>query len=247
VPHQPDITAIIPARAGSQGIPGKNLWSYEGVTLLERAIRLGRACARVGRVIVSTDDKMMMDLALRAGAECPTLRPPHLATDMATSVAVVEHVLDESKVTSGHILLLQVTSPLRLLSDLDAFLDFYLGANAAAAVSVVKWDEPRPEKLKKIEAGKLVPYLGAGYEGPRQALPQPYALNGAFYAIQRDVFKDRRSFLPDGTLPFEMPASRSHNLDAPDDLAILEAMLKAGKWQLEDLPGLKTKSLADQQ
>ena len=234
---KPAITAIIPARAGSKGIPGKNIWSYEGVTLLERAIRLGRACERVGRVIVSTDDNHMRELALRTGAECPALRPPHLATDAATSAAVVEHVLRESAVAGGHILLLQVTSPLRQLSDLNALLDFYLGANAPATVSVVKWDEPRPEKLKKIEAGKLVPYLGAGFEGPRQALPQAYALNGAFYVIQHDVFLEKKSFFPEGTTAFEMPASRSHNLDSPTDLAILEAMLQTGHWCLERLPG----------
>jgi CMP-N,N'-diacetyllegionaminic acid synthase len=237
VASKPDITAIIPARSGSKGIPGKNIWTYDGVTLLERAIRLGRNCARVNRVIVSTDDAHMRELALRAGAECPALRPAHLANDTATSAAVVEHVLSESGVMAGHIVLLQVTSPLRLLGDLDAFLDLYLTAHAPAAVSVVKWDEPRPEKLKKIEAGKLLPYLGQNYEGPRQALPQPYALNGAFYAIQRDVFLARRSFFPDGTLAFEMPAGRSHNLDGPQDLQILEAMLKAGHWHLEDLPG----------
>jgi CMP-N,N'-diacetyllegionaminic acid synthase len=235
VPIKPGITAIIPARAGSKGIPGKNIWAYEGVTLLERAIRLGRACGRVGRVIVSTDDAHMRNLALAAGAECSTLRSAHLASDTATSAAVVEHVLQESVVTGGHILLLQVTSPLRLLSDLEAFLDFYLSANAPAAVSVVKWDEPRPEKLKKLEAGKLLPYLGQGYEGPRQSLPQPYALNGAFYAIKHDVFCKRPGFFPDGTVGFEMPASRSHNLDSPEDLAILEAMLKAGYWKLETL------------
>lgn len=232
-----DITAIIPARAGSKGIPGKNLWSYEGITLLERAIRLGRACKRVGRVIVSTDDPAMQSIAQRAGAECPMLRPAHLANDSATSAAVVSHVLEDQKVTSPHLLLLQVTSPLRRLADLEAFLDLYLSNSAPAAVSVVKWDEPRPEKLKKLEQGRLLPYLGQTYEGPRQALPQPYALNGAFYAIQRDVFLRSPGFFPVGTMGFEMPSSRSHNLDSQQDLQILEAMLQAGHWQLETLPG----------
>jgi CMP-N,N'-diacetyllegionaminic acid synthase len=230
-----DITAIIPARAGSKGIPGKNIWSYGGVTLLERAIRLGKACKRVNRVIVSTDDPGMRALALKASAECPGLRPALLGSDTATSAAVMSHVIAESQVTSRHVLLLQVTSPLRLLSDLDAFLDFYLAANAPAAVSVVKWDEPRPEKLKKIEHGLVRPYLSENYEGPRQALPQPYALNGAFYALQRATFLEKDSFFPEGTLGFEMPANRSHNLDSPNDLQILEAMLKAGHWRLEDL------------
>ena len=232
----PPITAIVPARAGSKGIPGKNLWTYEGVSLLARAIRLGRHCQRVGRVIVSTDSLEMQRIALEEGAECPMLRPAELASDSATSAAVVRHVIEDMAVTSDHLLLLQVTSPLRTLADCDAFLDLYLSSLAPAATSVVKIDEPRPEKLKKIENGKVVPYLGTGYEGPRQGLPQPYALNGAFYAIDRHLFQLKQRFLPDGTVGFEMPPERSHNLDSRQDLQVLEAMLAAGHWKLQSLP-----------
>ena len=75
------ITTIIPARAGSKGIPGKNLWSFQGVSLLARAVRLAHHCQRVSRVIVSTDSAEMQEIALREGAECPDLRPAELATD----------------------------------------------------------------------------------------------------------------------------------------------------------------------
>jgi CMP-N,N'-diacetyllegionaminic acid synthase len=229
-------TAIIPARAGSKGIPGKNLWSYDGVSLLARAIRLAKHCERVERVIVSTDSPDMQRIAQQEGAECPELRPSELASDTATSAAVVRHIIDSMAVTSHHILLLQVTSPLRTLADLNAFLDAYLTSGAPAATSVVKLDEPRPEKLKKLEQGMLKPYLGTNYEGPRQALPQPFALNGAFYAIGRDVFLREEKFLPEATIGFEMPPERSHNLDSLQDLQVLEAMLKAGHWRFEALP-----------
>lgn len=232
----PTITAIIPARAGSKGIPGKNLWSYDGVSLLARAIRLGRHCARVERVIVSTDSAEMQTIARAEGAECPRLRPAELANDTASSAAVVCHVIEDMTVTSQHLLLLQVTSPLRTLADCDAFLDAYFASNAVAATSVVKLDEPRPEKLKKLEAGVLKSYLNTHYEGPRQALPQPYALNGAFYAIGREVFLREGRFLPEGTMGFEMPPERSHNLDSKQDIQVLEAMLKAGHWHFEELP-----------
>lgn len=228
-------TAIVPARGGSKGIPGKNLWQHGGITLLERAIRLGLSAPGVERVIVSTDSADMQQIALQSGAECPALRPVELATDSATTAAVVAHVLDAFNVTSTDLLLLQTTSPLRTRQDLASFLATYLQSGAPAAASVVRCDEPRPEKLKKIADGKLIPYLAHGYEGPRQALPQPYALNGAFYAIRQDVFRREGRFLPDGTVPFEMPRERSHNLDSPTDLAILEAMLAAGKWAFDPL------------
>ncbi len=231
----PTITAIVPARAGSKGIPGKNLWSHDGVSLLARAIRLGRHCGRVERVIVSTDGGAMQAIALAEGAECPMLRPAELASDTATSSAVVSHVIKAMDVTSDHILLLQVTSPLRTLEDCNDFLDFYLASAAPAATSLVKIDEPRPEKLKKLEQGKVVSYLGTNYEGPRQALPQPFALNGAFYAISRAVFLQQEKFLPEGTVGYEMPPERSHNLDSQQDMQVLEAMLAAGHWHMEQL------------
>ena len=230
------ITAIIPARAGSKGIPGKNLWAHDGVSLLARAIRLGRHCERVGRVIVSTDSPDMQQIAINEGAECPLLRPAALASDAATSAAVVQHVIEAFKVTARHLLLLQVTSPLRTLRDCNAFLDAYLSSGASAATSLVRHDEPRPEKLKKLERGRVLPYLGQSYEGPRQALPQPFALNGAFYAIRTNTFLESERFLPPGTLGFEMSPERSHNLDSPQDMAILQAMLETGRWTMETLP-----------
>ena len=229
------ITAIIPVRGGSKGIPGKNLWVWEGISLLARAIRLGKHCERVERVIVSTDSTEMQIIALSEGAECPHFRPANLSTDTATSAAVVHHVIASMNVTSKHLLLLQVTSPLRTLADCNLFLDAYFAAQAPAATSVVKLDEPRPEKLKKLENGVLKSYLEPSYEGPRQALPQPYALNGAFYAIGREVFLDQGKFLPEGTIAYEMPPERSHNLDSPQDLLILEAMLEKRHWKLEDV------------
>lgn len=228
------ITAIIPARAGSKGIPGKNLWSYDGITLLARAIRLGRHCNRVERVIVSTDSVEMQSIARAEGAECTRLRPIELASDTASSAAVVRHVINDTTVTSNHLLLLQVTSPLRTLADCNAFLDMYFTSQAPAATSIVSIDEPRPEKLKKLEQGRLKSYLATHFEGRRQDLPQPYALNGAFYAIGREVFLRHGKFLPEGTVGFEMPPERSHNLDSQQDLQILEAMLQAGHWNFEN-------------
>lgn len=236
------ITAIVPARAGSKGIPGKNLWSYDGVSLLARAIRLGQHCNRVERVIVSTDSVEMQALAIAEGAECPHLRPAELASDIATTADAVRHVIETMEVKSDNILLLQVTSPLRRLADCNAFLDRYIESKAPAATSVVKVDEPRPEKLKKLEQGVLISYSSNHFEGPRQALPQPYALNGAFYAIARDVFLRQCKFLPEGTIGFEMPPERSHNLDSMLDLNILQAMLDTGRWSFEDLVARKTKS-----
>ena len=228
------LTAIIPVRGGSKGIPGKNVRPVAGGdSLLERAIGFAKASPRIDRTIVTTDDVDMHAIAARHGVEAPSLRPAHLADDTATTAAVVEHVLAENGIEAGHLLILQATSPFRRLSDLEAMCAAVEASDAEASVSLVAHDEPRPEKLKRIEGGRIVAYMGEGFEGPRQSLPQPYRLNGAFYVISVEAFRREKRFLPQATLPFVMPEERSHNLDSKTDWAVMEAMIAAGAWQLE--------------
>jgi CMP-N,N'-diacetyllegionaminic acid synthase len=229
------LTALIPVRGGSKGIPDKNLREVGGMSLLERAIRFAKQSPRVDRVIVSTDDARMQDMAQRFGAASPSLRPPHLATDAATTADVAAHVLAECGVNQGYLLVLQATSPLRQLADLEALCALMEKSEAEACVSVVAVDEPRPEKMKRVVDGRIEPYLAQSFEGPRQALPQPYRLNGAFYVIALDAFRRDRKFIPKGTLAHVMPEDRSHNLDGMIDLRILEAMIAAGHWSFEAL------------
>ena len=228
------VTAVIPVRAGSKGIPGKNLHRLGGDTLLERAIKLAQRCRRVDRVLVSTDSPEMQAIAARYGAAAPELRPAALASDGAKTVDVVEHLVASAGIPAGYILLLQATSPLRTLADLEALCAaFEAAGDAEAMVSVTPYAGPHPEKLQRIENGRIVSYLGTDSGRPRQELPDLYALNGAFYLIDRDLLLRGRSFLPEGTLPFVMPPERSVNLDTPLDLQIAEALLDRGVWTIE--------------
>ncbi len=228
------ITAVVPARGGSKGLPGKNMLRLGRHSLLERAILLGKNCSRVDRVVVSTDDPKMHALAARHDVSAPSLRPAYLASDTARTSDVIRHLIDQADLAEGWILLLQPTSPLRTLADLDGLFKLIESTRASSATSVVAHEEPRPEKLLKLNNGKVEPYLGGGYEGPRQALPQPYALNGAFYLIDRDLFVKANSFLPPGTVGFVMPVERSVNVDTPVDWAILKAMVETGNWAVEE-------------
>jgi CMP-N,N'-diacetyllegionaminic acid synthase len=229
------LTAIIPVRGGSRGIPGKNLRPVAGGnSLLERTIRFAQRAPRIDRVIVTTDDPAMHAIAERHGVQSPTLRPEHLASDTATTVAVVEHVIQECSITDGALLILQATAPFRSQSDLDELCRLHESGAADAIVSLARLDEPRPEKLKRLVDGYVAPYLGRGFEGPRQALPEALRLNGAFYLIGLAAFLRERSFLPPATLAYVMPEERSHNLDSMTDWQVMEAMIAAGHWRLED-------------
>ncbi|PLX33212.1 MAG: hypothetical protein C0605_16765, partial [Hyphomicrobiales bacterium] len=229
------VTAIIPVRGGSKGIPRKNLLRLGRDTLLERAIKLGRHSPRVERIVVSTDDPEMHDIAGRYGAAAPVLRPAHLGGDDVTTVDVVCDLIESADIEPGYLLLLQATSPLRTLADLERMCAEFEAGDAPASVSLSLHEEPHPAKMRVLDQGLVKPFLGAGFEGPRQQLPPVYAFNGAFYLIDRDAFLTHKSFLPDGTMGFVMPPERSANLDTMTDWHILQAMVEKGYWPLEEL------------
>lgn len=224
------LTAIIPARSGSKGIPGKNLYKIDGETLVERTIRLAKSNNQIDNILVTTDDPQIYKIAKNHNAAPPSLRPKHLSTDTALTIDAVKHVLKDSNIHDGYVLLLQVTTPLRTKDDLHNFLKKYEEfPEAEAIVSVVKHKNPHPEKLLKKSEEYLVPYMGKNPSVPRQSLQSVYALNGAFYLTSVRIIKNKSTFLPEKTIPFVMPQERSINLDEPFDLLLLEAVIKNKK------------------
>jgi CMP-N,N'-diacetyllegionaminic acid synthase len=221
------LTAIVPARGGSKAIPRKNMLRIDGETIVERAIRLARESGWADRVLVSTDDPEIYDLAKQHNAAPPSLRPAHLATDLATTIDAVNHLIIDAEIDEGYILLLQPTSPLRTTDDLDALCrSFEANPESQAIVSVVRHDSPHPNKIVTISGGYVRAYLGTNPSVPRQSLPTVHAINGAFYIVARRTLVEQQTFLPERTLAFEMPAERSVNLDTPIDLLLMEALLK---------------------
>lgn len=229
------LTVVIPARRGSKGIPGKNLYRLGRDTLLERSIKLAARSTYVDRTVVTTDDPEMLELARALGAAPPGLRPAELATDDASSIDVVLQIIETLPIETGHVLLLQTTTPLRTLADLQGLCrTFEESPEAQAIVSLVRHDSPHPEKIQELENGYVRSYLGSSSHHPRQTLCEVYALNGAFYLTHRDTIVSERSFLPERTLPFLMPPERSINLDTPFDLQVLEALVARGIVTVEE-------------
>lgn len=230
------LTAVIPVRGGSKGIPGKNLYRLGKDTLLERTIKLAKHCNYIDRVLVSTDHPEMYDIAALHDVASPALRPASLASDDAKTVDVILDLIQTAGIDQGYILLLQVTSPLRTLDDLHAFCAQYDRADKSmlSSVSLVEHDSPHPDKIQKIEDGRVVSYLGKESMVARQQLPKVYQLNGAFYITHRDTLLHQKTFMPPETLPFIMPKERSLNLDGPMDLFLLECLLEKRRITLEE-------------
>src|SRR5439155_21182962 len=133
------IVAIIPARGGSRGLTGKNLRRIAGQPMIVHTIRAALDARRIDRVIVSTDDRGIRDVATAAGAEVPFLRPEQLAADDTPTVDVIEHAvreIEKSGPAISVIVTLQPTSPLRGSKEIDDALALLDSSRARSVVSV---------------------------------------------------------------------------------------------------------------
>lgn len=222
------VLAIVPARSGSKGFPNKNIAKVGGVTLIEWAVRVAKDCPIVSDVYVSTDSEAYENIGVAAGAKSAGLRPEHLANDTAKTIDVVLDLLERLNESYDYTVLLQPTSPIRHAHDIKAMIARISEAEADAAVSVARLEEPHPHKLKAVgENGFIKPFIeGTSSEVPRQALPPAYVLNGALYVVQTSALRRHKTFLPTKTIPYVM--SRGINVDTPEDFMLLKAMYEKG-------------------
>jgi CMP-N,N'-diacetyllegionaminic acid synthase len=222
--------AIITARSGSKRLPGKNVRNLCGKPLFVWSILASLACKQISRTIVSTDSAEYQRIAAEAGADCPLLRTPALATDSATSADVVSEVLDRlgAEVDKYRgLVLLQPTSPLRSAADITGAIVLFESRDVPAVVSVSEAECP------PVWMGQLTPDLGVSefthkqQKGLRsQDLGKWYRLNGAIYVIGIEEFRRERGFMPCGTLGYEMPRERSVDVDTVFDFNIAELLME---------------------
>ncbi len=225
------LIAVIPARGGSKGIPGKNLYKIAGLSLVERAIQLGKLCKRVDNVFVSTDDPEIYAIAQHWDSATPALRPDSLATDSARTVDVIANLVEEEVISLDDCLaLLQPSSPLRSQTHMDAVCDLLESQweTADAVVSVCEIDGPHPYKSQIIKNGYLQSLLGTDSTVPRQSLPKTYIPNGAFYLVKVSALLEENTFIPSRSISYTMSSLESLNLDGPMDLLMLETIVDRG-------------------
>jgi CMP-N,N'-diacetyllegionaminic acid synthase len=221
------VLAVIPARGGSKGLPGKNILPVGGKPLLAWTIDAARAAACIDRLILSSDDEAIMAVARAHGCEVPFHRPAALATDEATSIDVVLHALDT---LPGYdvVVLLQPTSPLRSAADIEATCAKLASSGVQACVSVSPVAHSPYWMYLLGDDLHLVPLVEppAGV-ARRQDLPPAYTLNGAVYAAETAWLRRARSFVTRETVAHVMPAERAIDIDTQDDLSRLRAILEA--------------------
>tara|TARA_Y100000310_G_scaffold122315_1_gene120973 strand:- start:12381 stop:13106 length:726 start_codon:yes stop_codon:yes gene_type:complete len=186
------ITALIPARGGSKGVPGKNIRTLCGYPLIAYSIMACKLSKNINRVIVSTDSQKIADIALKFGAEVPFIRPPEFAEDNSTDLQVIQHYFDNSEVKE--LAYLRPTTPLRDPEILDKNIElFFKNRNLMSGMrSMSEMPEP-PYKVFKIENGFCKGFF-EDYNGikdytnlPRQIFPLAYQPNGYLDISKRET------------------------------------------------------------
>lgn len=222
---RPRILALIPARGGSKGLPGKNIRLLAGKPLIAWSIEAALASRYLSRVVVSSEDETILDRARAYGAETPFVRPESLARDDTPGIDVVLHALDALP-GFDWVVLLQPTSPLRTTGDIDASIQRCLESGAPACVSVCEADASPWWMFSLDGDGRMRSFLPPEQRpARRQDLPALYALNGAVYVARVDWLRQTRSFLTEETVAYVMPPERSVDIDTAFDLRLAECLV----------------------
>lgn len=216
---------LITARGGSKGIPRKNIKLIAGKPLIAWTIEAALRSALLDAVVVSTDDAEIADVARRAGAQVPFMRPAELAQDQTPGLDPVLHALAQLPIYDS-VLLLQPTSPLRATADIDGCLQFAMARQTPSVVSVSEPDA-HPHWTYRLSAQQTLDRLiDAAPVARRQDLPAVVALNGAMYFADAAWLHRSGGLVGPETLAYVMPRERSIDLDTPLDWKFAELLLK---------------------
>ncbi|WP_151717005.1 cytidylyltransferase domain-containing protein [Acinetobacter sp. TUM15071] len=224
------VTALIPARGGSKRLPRKNVKLLGNKPLIAWSIETAKASKYIDRVIVSTDDEEIKEVSEFYGAEVPFVRPEYLSHDHASSFDVIKHAIGFLQINKINelIVLLQPTSPLRLVSELDAALEFFVAKSAKGIVSVSETEHSPMWTNTLPENGCMSNFIRPEVQGKRsQDLPKFFRLNGSIYIYETlSLLEQAKIFFDESVYGFETPLKTAVDIDTALDFKIAEAIFK---------------------
>ena len=225
---RPTILVLIPARAGSKGIPGKNLVHLGGVPLLSWSIEQARATPAVDRVVVSTDGSDIADEARKWGAEV-VRRPPELSGDEATSESALLHALDTLRSSEDYepdlVMFLQATSPLRRRTDLADALDIFEREEADSLFSASSAHGFVWRQGPGLGDGLRALTYDPDRRPRRQEIGEDLVENGSIYIFRPKILREYGNRLGGKIAVFPMHPLDSYQIDEPADLELFEQLL----------------------
>lgn len=226
------ILAVITARGGSKGLPGKNIKKLGGMPLIVYTIKTAQKSKYISDLILSTDSVKIAKICKKYGLEAPYIQPSKLSTDKSGHLEVMQYAIafmeKKLKITYDYVTILQPTSPFRSVGDIDNTLKLLIKSKADSAVSIVKVEaREHPIKIKKLVDNKIEPYCMTELDGlRRQDFPVAYKRSGAVYAMRRDTIMKKGQLYGKTIVGFEVPKDRSIDIDTQFDWFQAVCMLK---------------------
>ncbi len=227
------VIAIIPARGGSKGVPGKNLREVYGKPLIAWTIECALAARGLDRIVISSDDEAILAVARRYDGVLAHARPCNLAEDDTPIVPVIAHELvaaeSEGFGPFDAILLLQPTAPMREPFHIEqAIAALSVGVNAV--ISVCAMHDMHPARMYKMREGGALSALMPEFEkSRRQDIPPAYYRNGSIYLVRREAFERQGAVMAKPATGYEMADRFLLNIDEPRDMIVADALIAA--WQ----------------
>lgn len=222
--NKPTVLAIIPARGGSKGIPRKNIKPLAGKPLIAWTIDEAKKSKYITKLILSSDDDEIIEVAKKYHCEVPFKRPSYLAQDDTSGMEPVLHALENCP-GYDYVLMLQPTSPFRTVKDIDNCLEQVFKNNWAFCVSLTEASES-PYWMYNLENDDMKSLLTPIELSTRQSLPKNYILNGALYVAKTEDFLVEKKFLNNKTKPFIMKKEHSYDIDDPIDFKVCELLME---------------------
>jgi len=212
------VLGVILARGGSKGLPRKNVRDLAGKPLIAWTIEAGHESEYIDRLILSSDDEEIMEVAEEYGCEVPFRRPAELAKDDTPSMDALLHAMDQMP-DHDYVVLLQPTSPLRTAEDIDATIERCHRTDAPACVTVTETEKPPEWMYTMNERERLEPVMKSDeMVTRRQEASTIYVINGAVYVAWTDWLRKTESFLEKEIIAHPMPKARSADVDTEIDL-----------------------------
>jgi CMP-N-acetylneuraminic acid synthetase len=227
-----DIVAMIFARGGSKGLPGKNLKPLLGKPLIGWAIEQALAVPRVRRVLVSTDSHEIAKVALQFGAEVPFLRPTELALDESPEWLAWRHALqfikEEEDKFPDAMLAVPTTAPLRLATDLENCLDEFEKQDSDVVITVSESHRNPYFNMVAMNSDGTVQLVADSSNSVkrRQDAPRVYDIETVAYVVRPDFVMKKNGLFNGRVRPVVVPKERAIDIDTIHDFEIAEFLMK---------------------
>jgi N-acylneuraminate cytidylyltransferase len=241
------VLAVIPAREGSKGLPGKNIRPFSGLPLIAHSILCAKLCPEIERLIVSTDSKRIAEIAEQFGADIPFMRTSELAQDDTPIWPVLRHALESVEVCYGiryeYLLLLDPTTPCRLPENIaGAFRRLQATPSADGIIGVSKPDfNPIWHCVIEREGWMVDLIPEASRYSRRQDAPTVFRINGSLYIWRADFVRQKEEWRSTGRhLIFEVPDFSAISIDTKEEFERAELFVKSGIVRFPWLNSLTT-------